>query len=213
LQDTHFSEVVHYTVSRTDVTGEDVVIFAHHRNAVPAAGSTHEHPIRSCGGRITTMHDDDPRGALVYAAAVRTLDQQADVVESIRTRAGTLLSAASIATAFLAGFAIRKHDGLSLWTGLASGAFGVVVGLCLAILLPTRGWTFRFNAQKLVANCLDVDPPVPLAKMHRDLSIQMEKWSQKNKGKLDTAFILFWAASIALAVEVAFWITDLVLRR
>jgi hypothetical protein len=49
--------------------------------------------------------------------------------------------------------------------------------------------------------------------MHRDLSIQMEKWSQKNKGKLDTAFILFWAASIALAVEVAFWITDLVLRR
>ena len=46
------------------------------------------------------MDGQDPRAGLIYDAAVRALDQQATVVESVRVRAGILLSAASVATAF-----------------------------------------------------------------------------------------------------------------
>jgi hypothetical protein len=105
-----------------------------------------------------------------------------------------------------------RAEGLGLWTALASVAFAAVVGLCLAILLPTRGWTFRFNADKLVTNCLDHHPPPPLTKMHRDLSRQMERWSQDNNDKLVTVFRCFWSACIILALEVGLWTADLVLR-
>jgi hypothetical protein len=93
--------------------------------------------------------DDDPRQALVYNEAVRTLEQQQAVIESIRTRAGILLSAAAIATAFLSGIVVTKHR-LDVLGWLATVAFVGVVGLCMAILWPTREWKFRANPKKLV---------------------------------------------------------------
>jgi hypothetical protein len=56
---------------------------------------------------------EDPRVALLYSEAIRTLDQQQAVVESIRGRSGILLSAAAITTSFLAGVALgdEKLDG------------------------------------------------------------------------------------------------------
>jgi hypothetical protein len=159
------------------------------------------------------MADEDPRGAIVYASAVRTIGQQEGVLESIRGRAGILLSAAAIATSFLVGLAIREGEGLGLWTGAASVAFGLVVAACLSILLPTADWWFRANGRKLVEGYLDADPPISLVDMHHALSLEMEEWSQKNKDKLDSMFQRFSFACIFLAVEIGLWIAHLVWGR
>jgi hypothetical protein len=63
------------------------------------------------------MGDEDARFELLYSEAVRTLEQQQALVESVRARTGILLSAASIVTSFFAGIALAG-------------------GKCLAILWP-----------------------------------------------------------------------------
>lgn len=96
------------------------------------------------------MPDEDPRAALVYTEAIRALEQQSGVVESVRARAGTFLSAASIATAFLAGLSIRDGEGLALWSGLATDTFVAIITLCVMILWPRREWKFSSSARVLV---------------------------------------------------------------
>jgi hypothetical protein len=109
------------------------------------------------------VNDEDRRTTLLYASAVRGLDQQCATVESVRVRAGILLSAASIATSFLASLVIdpnNRHLDFLGW--IAAGCFIVLVGLCLAILWPSRDWTFRANSKKLVRDYIDSDPPATL---------------------------------------------------
>jgi hypothetical protein len=158
------------------------------------------------------MNEDDPRGALVYAEATRTLDLQEALLENVQGRSATLLSAASIATLFLAGLAIREREGLTVLAAFAATAFIFVVAVCVWLLVPGGRWIFRFEGSLLVQNCLDADPPPTLAKMHRDLSKQMDRWAVVNEKKLDTMLRWFTWASVALGVEAALWIANLVWR-
>jgi hypothetical protein len=153
--------------------------------------------------------DGDPRGALVYAEATRVLDGQLASLANIQDRAGILLSAASISTSFLAALALRESDRLSTLNWFAVAAFLVVVVVCVALLAPIGRWTFRFNVKALVQNCLEANPPPSLAKMHHDLSIQMDRWNVANGKKLYMMLKSFQVAGLALGVEVAFWIADL----
>ncbi len=155
--------------------------------------------------------DEDPRLALVYDEAARTLEQQQAVVESIRVRAGILLSAAAVATSFLAGVALDERRGLTGWSAWgATGSFLVVGGLCLAILWPRRRWTFRPNAKKLIRDYIDAeDIPATLTEMQRDLAIHMENWATTNSWKMRWLFYYFQAACLLLGVEVLLWIVDL----
>lgn len=152
--------------------------------------------------------ENDPRTELLYQQAVRGLQEQQAVVESIRLRAGILLSAASIATSFLSGLAIRGHR-LNAWGWSATLAFVGVGVLCLMILWPTRRWTFRMNAKKVIRDYIDGDPPAPLAEMHRDLALHMENWSQANSRKMRWLFYYFQAASLLLGLDVVLWIGNL----
>jgi hypothetical protein len=154
--------------------------------------------------------DDDPRAALIYESAVRTLDQQASLLANIQTRAGTLLTAASIATLFLAGLAIEEGEGLTVFSGIASALFLVVVGSCVWILTPTKGWRFRFEADRLVFHIIDAEQrQMTLADVHRDLALQKEKWAGTNEKKLNTLALWLRSAALALGIEVILWIADL----
>lgn len=155
------------------------------------------------------MDDNDPRGALVFAEATRVLDGQLASLANIQDRAGILLSAASISTSFFAALALREGGKLTVLNWLAVVAFLVVVVACVALLVPLGLWTFRFNVKALVKNCLDADPPPSLLKMHRDLSKQMDRWQGANKKKLYRMLKMFRVADVALGVEVAFWMGDL----
>jgi hypothetical protein len=154
------------------------------------------------------MPDNDPLGALVFGEAVRALDQQAASVEGIRSRAGVLLSAASIATSFLAGLGLSEGEGLGVWSGLASLAFGVVGGLCVAILWPRRQWFFTANPKLLVRDYLD-PADVDLARTYRNLALWADTWAEGNRTKIRTMLNWFELACVLLAVEIAFWIAEL----
>jgi len=159
------------------------------------------------------MGDEDPAGSLVYASATRTLDQQEALLENIQSRAGTLLGAASIVTTFLAGLTIRDGQSLTGRTVLASAAFIFLVSVCVHLLSPRSPWMFRFNVEGLISNCLNPDDRVPMETLHRELSAQMGRWIASNQEPLTRMLKWFRRAGIALGVEVAFWIADLVWRR
>jgi hypothetical protein len=152
---------------------------------------------------------DDPRMALVYDQAVRALDDQRDLVESVRVRAGMLVSAASVATAFLAGLAKAEREGLTTLGWWATAQFALVVILALLILWPTRRWIIRPNAKKLIRDYLEVEPAASLDEMRRDLALHMENWIEGNSIKLRRLFIMYQLASVALGAEVLLWIADL----
>jgi hypothetical protein len=157
---------------------------------------------------VTELDPADPRAALLYAEGVRALDDQQSVVESIRVRAGILLSAASVATSFLAGVAVGRK-GLSFWGWLATTCFVGVGVLSFMILWPKREWTFRANIKKLVRDYVDGDAPASLAEMHRDLALHMENWAEANSWKMRWLFIYFQVAVLLLGFEVVLWIIDL----
>jgi hypothetical protein len=60
---------------------------------------------------------------IVYEESVRALMQQKEVLDGLRARAGTLLGAVSIATAFLSSQAldVPELDGLA-WTAIVPSA-------------------------------------------------------------------------------------------
>jgi hypothetical protein len=143
--------------------------------------------------------------ALAYQEALRAITQQQDVLKDIRGRSSTLLGVASISTSFLGGIALNKQDphGLS-W--VAVGAFVVLGGLTLAILLPRAGWTFRFSARKLIAEYIETDSPAELAEIHRDLALHLENHYDSNGQHLRVLFWLFRIATAVLVIEILMWL-------
>jgi len=75
---------------------------------------------------------------VAYDEAVRALSEQQSVVDSLRTRAGLLFSAAAITTSFLGAQALDGGDSsLVVWPAM-TGFVGVALA-SLAILWP-RQW-------------------------------------------------------------------------
>ncbi len=154
------------------------------------------------------MDPTDPRAALVYEAAVRTLDQQAGVVESVRVRVGILLSAAAVATSFLAGVALRGGHSLSAWGIVAVIAFFLLAVACFWLLFPRHEWTFNPNAKVLVRDYLD-QTDVTLARAQRNLALFMGEASEENRIHLRTMFRWFEGACFVLGIEVLLWVAEL----
>ena len=74
---------------------------------------------------------------LAYDEVVRALTLQAGALEALRTRAGLLLSAASITTSLFGGSAVRGKDlGLLAWVAVA-GFVGLAASV-LYVLWPHR---------------------------------------------------------------------------
>jgi hypothetical protein len=80
-----------------------------------------------------------------YDIAMGALDQQERTLVEHRSRAGTLLTAASITASFLGGQAIARH-GLSGPIDIALLAYGVTVLLSIYVVLPKRRLVFSLNA-------------------------------------------------------------------
>jgi hypothetical protein len=156
--------------------------------------------------------DREARAALAYTAAIRYLDQQASVMDNLRSRAGILLSAASIATGFLAGVALADGRSISLWGWGATIAFIAVAGLCVSVLWPKHGWRFSPNPKTVVRQYVDPEG-ITLAQAQRDLALHMERAWGSNQGKLRTMFRSFRIACILIGLEVVLWIADLVWGR
>jgi hypothetical protein len=69
---------------------------------------------------------------LAYIEARRALDEQASVVNDLRSRAGVLLAASAVTTSFFGKEALTDGSpGLAGWIGLASFVLAGVAVLCI----------------------------------------------------------------------------------
>jgi hypothetical protein len=134
------------------------------------------------------------------------------VLDGLRARAGTLLAAVSIATAFLSSQALDtpKLDSLA-WSAIV--LFCLVVLLSLAVLVPIPwGWTFAHHPHLLIGIHLDSERPPPgwkpstPSEIYRNISYWNGVHYDKNGTKLNVMFVLFTVACLALAGEIVIWL-------
>lgn len=141
---------------------------------------------------------------VAYDEAVRALSEQQGGVESLRSRAGLLLSVAAITTSFLGAQAVRVGP-QSVFAWLALLAFLVMASISLAILWP-RNWDVTANPREVLEALIEVEGPASVAELHRDLSLHMHASYQENRQGLEQLALLFELAGASIAVEVVLWI-------
>jgi len=150
----------------------------------------------------------DPRAALVYSEALRSITQQQGVLDQLRSRAGTLLGALWLATGFLAGLD-GQDNGFGLWGWIAVVPFAVAVSGVCAILWPRHRWRFSMDADILIKGFLDADPPPTLDVMHRVLAGFLQRDYRANRDCLRWMFYIFEVATVMTVIEIVSWIIDL----
>jgi hypothetical protein len=158
---------------------------------------------------------DDAPYRLAYEASLRAVDDQARVLESVRTRSGTLFAATAIVTSFIGGIAlteVRSEQGRLVWhvwsfSAAAVGAFMVVGLLTIMILFPYR---FRFSVSAgeiidIVESRAEGEDPVTGVEAHRELALRHEEMYDLNSKWVRLLFWGFRLGILFLVLEVAAW--------
>lgn len=91
---------------------------------------------------------------LSYELTADALSEQERTLSGLRTRAGTVLAAASIAGSFLG--TKTSHGSLDVWAILALVAFALCLSCVTWVLLPHQ-FVFAFRGQALLAESDDRD--------------------------------------------------------
>ena len=144
---------------------------------------------------------------IAYDEAVRALSQQQSIIESLRTRAGLLLSAAAITTSFLGAQAL-SDGGPSVITWLALASFVSLAIAALAILWPHR-LEFTASPANVIKSYIETEEPLSVAEIQRDLSLHMHSSYAENLAHQQQLASRFRLAGLLLTVEVILWIVDL----
>lgn len=141
-----------------------------------------------------------------YDLALRAIEEQEREVQSLRTRTGTIVAAAAVASTLLARevFAGSRPDGSAAWTATTVGlaALGAVV-FASVYLLRSHELSFSLDAAAALetadAEGLDRDDP---ARVVRGLTYVLSSMQAENSltvGRLRTSFA--WALG-GLVVEI-----------
>jgi len=149
----------------------------------------------------------DPRLVLAYDESVRAWALQSRVLDELRGRAGVLIAAASVSSAFLGAQAIAgKHAWAA--SGLAAIAvFGVVVLLCIYVLWPAQNWIFVHNGERLHETYLK--DHITVNEMYRRMTIDNSRYRRKNRKRINYRFVAFRFACLGLATDVVLWLIAL----
>lgn len=137
--------------------------------------------------------DDDPRLAFVYNEALRGLEHQQSVLDSLIARAGMLVYATSFASGLLGGTALA--DGLGTWEWAGVGLlFGI--GVLLALMMwPYHKYWFRFDVEDLLNDFVDGHPHMTMSTIHRTLALRIKADMGRNWRIIRR---IRWAAELAL---------------
>jgi hypothetical protein len=137
-----------------------------------------------------------------FEAATRNLAQQADELNQMRSRTGTLLAAGSITASFL-GAQTLGGGPPGLFGALALVAFVGFLFPCIYVLLPKRGFMFSINATVLYESLFEIrDQP---AEYYRRLTYWLEGVWQGNQTGIDSLTRFFFCAAILLMAEIGSW--------
>ena len=156
------------------------------------------------GDAPASAPDRAPLYQFVYAESLRSLTQQATVLDNIRTRAGLVITGANVVTALLAAPAI-KDRGLTNGAVIALVLFGAVGIMSLLMLLPQKGWNFRFGASDILAR-IEEKPEATLSDIQKRLAILNDDSYDKNEKKIARLFMWLRWASVFLFAEAGLWV-------
>ncbi|MFI4991493.1 MAG: hypothetical protein ACHQHO_11350 [Solirubrobacterales bacterium] len=141
---------------------------------------------------------DDSIERLSFELTTRTLAEQERTLSSMRSTAGTVLGAASIAGSFL-GARIGGHPP-DLWAVLATIAFVLCSGCAIWVLIP-RDLVLSFGGEGLIAES-DDRHSVEVAEGYRAACGWIEPRLDRNRRVLDGLADWLTRGCLLLAVEV-----------
>jgi hypothetical protein len=156
------------------------------------------------GDMSTGSTTDDARSAFVYQEALRGLLQQQAAVESLHSRAATLVFAASFASSLLGARALE--DGVGAWDWIALSLLVAIGALAVLLLWPYYNLTFRFDPEELIARYVDASEPVPMAAMHRELALQIKADWRQNGRIVRRLREALQVALVLLLLEIVAWL-------
>jgi hypothetical protein len=149
---------------------------------------------------------------VVYREAVRALDLQRGAFDTLRARVGFLLSAATIATSFLGGLALRERSDAGSWIAICLFvAFGATA---LRLLWPRLAGAEGFSATPSIVIGEYLEPEEgdarALSVIYRDLALFAEEAHDFNRDRhLKPLTNYFRAAITLLTADIVAWIVAL----
>jgi hypothetical protein len=157
------------------------------------------------------VSDPDPRLALAYESAVAELRRQAESLDELRSRVGTVLSAGSIATGFLAGTALDRHKGIPwpAWVGIVSTA--LLLFTSLVILWPRTFEGFRTRSDWILENVKN-QPDQSLDAFFSEMTGFAASAADKNHTRIAQLYTAFSADLILLGLGLGGWIYAIAIK-
>jgi len=160
-------------------------------------------------GAVAGADVADPRLEIIYAESVRKLDQQAGVVDGLRSRTGLLLSAGAVSTSFLGPQALRAHAGWA-WPSIAAlGSLLLASVLLVAVLWPRSRWVFSHDISLLLDYYVEGENPRTVNWLIRSMSVKNERFHDRNKRRLWWLFLGYQLAAVSLGASVVLWLLHL----
>lgn len=138
---------------------------------------------------------------LSFELSVAALAEQERTLAGLRTRAGTVLAAASIASSFLAAKA--GNGSMGAWAIVALVGFLLSVASAIWILLP-HSLVFAFRGEALLA-ASDRRGVVDVVEAYRAAGMWIEPHLDTNRDRIARLSDLFGASCVFLALEVVLW--------
>ncbi|HEX3432942.1 MAG TPA: hypothetical protein VHT25_02655 [Solirubrobacteraceae bacterium] len=138
---------------------------------------------------------------LAFELISGALNEQERILSGLRACAGMILGASSVAGSFLASGAGK--GALSIWSLLATVAFGSCVASTIVVLLP-RGLVFAFGGDTLLADGDPLDAR-DVCEAYRAAGRWIEPHVQENRRKLNRIGHWLTLSCAMLAAEVILW--------
>lgn len=148
-----------------------------------------------------TPRPEDPRLILIYQEAVRGLAQQAELVEGLSNRAGSLIFATAFASSLLGGSALA--NGLGTWEWVALGLLLLIGVLIAALLWPYYNYTFRLDPIELIQEFGRGE--AKLDDMYRRLALRLEGYRAANWRIIQRLRLGLEVALALFVLEIAAW--------
>jgi hypothetical protein len=140
---------------------------------------------------------------LSYDAAVRALDLQERGVEQLRARTGTLLAASSLTASFLGAQTIQHTGELGTLGALALLSLAASIVLSIYVLLPKSGFVFSVRAPTMYETLFEIGEDEE--EVRRRLIYWLEEYWTANQAKIEELGRYFFAAAVALTLQLVFW--------
>ncbi len=148
---------------------------------------------------------------IAYDESKRTLEDQIDELNGIRTRAVAYLAFVGTGTAFLVGASLRtlnRDDTFYLLASIGTALLVLTLVAVILVLAPWPRWEYRLSGRILIRDWIEHEvPPANEVHLMRALTLRADEMRSHNEqllGKIRLLYVL----EIALGtLQLSLWVT------